>query len=214
MPATSCFEERNPKTSSMGQSGCAWQIPRLTRQAPGKRHYSDVGHYELQSLDTFPLTQTYRAEDLSIKQDKASSWSRASWRTARFSGWRGGVVACIAATAFVLVLNLVLAIVAATAWNPAQGIATAFEGDCITSSRVTSIIHLAINILSSILLGASNYTMQRLVSPTRSEIDKAHARKKWLDIGIPSVRNLLLINKSRMTLWVLLGLSSVPLHFM
>jgi hypothetical protein len=55
--------------------------------------------------------------------------------------------------------------------------------------------------------------MQRLVAPTRKEIDDAHAKRKWLDIGIPSVRNLTLINKTRVFLWLLLGLSSVPLHF-
>lgn len=55
--------------------------------------------------------------------------------------------------------------------------------------------------------------MQRLVAPTRQEIDDAHAKKKWLDIGMPSLRNLSAIHKGRMWLWIVLGLSSVPLHF-
>jgi len=183
------------------------------RQALGKRHYSEANAHELESLDTFPLSQTYHTENPSFDHGKATFGRKVSRRAARFSGWRGGLVACITCTAFVLLLNLILAVVAATAWNPTGGIATAFTGDCETASRFTTAFHLVINILSSLLLGASNYTMQRLVSPTRSEIDKAHARKKWLDIGMPSVRNLPSIAKSRVAFWVLLGLSSMPLHF-
>jgi len=55
--------------------------------------------------------------------------------------------------------------------------------------------------------------MQRLAAPTRAEVDDAHAKKKWVDIGIPSIKNLLFIEKERVILWLLLGLSSLPLHF-
>lgn len=71
---------------------------------------------------------------------------------------------------------------------------------------------LAINILSSLLLGASNNCAQLLSSPTRHDIDKAHAKGKWLDIGVPSVRNLGHISGWRVLLWALLFLSSIPLH--
>lgn len=56
--------------------------------------------------------------------------------------------------------------------------------------------------------------MQCISSPTRHEGDKAHARGVWLDIGVPSVRNLERITSSRILLWWLLGLSSVPLHLL
>ena len=52
--------------------------------------------------------------------------------------------------------------------------------------------------------------MQCLGSPTRDEIDKAHAKGRWLDIGVPTMRNLLNINAKRTVLWVLLALSSAP----
>lgn len=89
-----------------------------------------------------------------------------------------------------------------------------FTGDCTISGRSTKAIHLIINLLSSLLLGASNYCMQRLVAPTRKEIDLAHAQNKFLDISVPSTRNLLLISKHRVTVWILLALSSMPLHFL
>ncbi len=64
------------------------------------------------------------------------------------------------------------------------------------------------------LLGASNYTMQCLSAPTRSEVDKAHSQGIWLDIGVPGVRNLRRISGVRITLWWLLAISSIPLHLL
>ena len=71
-----------------------------------------------------------------------------------------------------------------------------------------------INVLSTALLGASNYTMQCLTSPTRDEIDVAHARHDWLDIGTPSLRHLRKVSWDRIGLWWLLALSSIPLHLL
>lgn len=56
--------------------------------------------------------------------------------------------------------------------------------------------------------------MQCLSAPTREEVDEAHAKGKWLDIGVSSVRNLTSIPKSRLGMWVGLGLTSLPLHLM
>lgn len=75
-------------------------------------------------------------------------------------------------------------------------------------------LHLAINVLSTVLLGASNYCMQCLSSPTRGDVDKAHSKGVWLDIGVPSVRNLRRISGRRFALWCLLAVSSIPLHFL
>ena len=75
-------------------------------------------------------------------------------------------------------------------------------------------LHFVINVLCTALLSASNYCMQCLSAPTRQDIDKAHAQKKWLDIGIPSVRNLRSITWKHITLWWLLAISSIPLHLM
>lgn len=69
-----------------------------------------------------------------------------------------------------------------------------------------------INILGMLLLGASNYCMQCLSAPTREEVDLAHNQKQWLEIGIPSVRNLRHVSRTRIRLWWLLALSSIPLQ--
>ena len=56
--------------------------------------------------------------------------------------------------------------------------------------------------------------MQCLSSPTRNEIDKAHSQGIWLDIGVPSFRNLRRLSTIRTVLWWLLAISSVPLHLL
>lgn len=89
-----------------------------------------------------------------------------------------------------------------------------FRGSCSAASRINQGIHILINMLSTILLGASNLCMQLLASPTLAEIDVAHAKRVWLDIGIPSYRNLKHIPRSRRITWWILAVSSLPLHFL
>ncbi|KAH5117022.1 hypothetical protein HBH71_117950 [Parastagonospora nodorum] len=66
--------------------------------------------------------------------------------------------------------------------------------------------------MSTMLLSASNYTMQVLSSPTRNDIDKAHAKSEHLDIGVLSMRNLARIPKRRLFLFIIMALSSIPIH--
>ncbi|GAB7354941.1 hypothetical protein MBLNU459_g5560t1 [Dothideomycetes sp. NU459] len=94
------------------------------------------------------------------------------------------------------------------------GIGTVLVGSCDATAKWSRWLHMAINILSTLLLGASNYCMQRLSAPTRSDLDRAHARGVWLDIGVPSLRNQRWLGSYRSGLWLLLGLSSLPLHLM
>ncbi|GAM91408.1 hypothetical protein ANO11243_094580 [Dothideomycetidae sp. 11243] len=128
-------------------------------------------------------------------------------------GWRKGVCTGIATTALVLLLNIaILGYTRAHYGSDSSGTSLLTSGDCSKVNRVKVGIHLVINILATALLSASNYTMQVLISPTRKEVDKAHARRKWLDIGLPSPRNVSAISKRRLLLWIGLALSSVPLH--
>jgi hypothetical protein len=129
-------------------------------------------------------------------------------------GWRVSVAAGIATALVVLLAN-----VAVLAWTKSHyalesGIATVFTGSCKTSSRVILLSHLGINILSTLLLAASNNCMQVLVAPTRAEVDHAHAAGKWLDIGTHSLKNLGSISSIRTLIWGFLVLSSVPLHLL
>lgn len=90
----------------------------------------------------------------------------------------------------VLLINILLYIVASAKHEVAGSFATLDDGDCGTTKRLDLWLHLLINILSTILLGASNYSMQCLAAPTREDIDQAHRNNSWMDIGVPSLRNI------------------------
>ena len=114
----------------------------------------------------------------------------------------------------VFVLNLILTIWAVLRSPVQNGLGTLQDGSCKRTASLTFWAHLVINVLSTLLLGASNYSMQCLSSPTRSEIDKAHGQGVWLDIGVPSARNLRRLSTIRIVLWWLLAISSIPLHLL
>ena len=135
-------------------------------------------------------------------------------RLRRLKGYHFGVLCCAFVAAVVLIINLILTIWAVSSSGVQNGLGTLQDGSCKRTATLTFWIHLAINILSTLLLGASNYSMQCLSSPTRSEIDKAHGKGVWLDIGVPGVRNLRHLSMARVTLWWLLAISSIPLHLL
>lgn len=137
-----------------------------------------------------------------------------SARRKRYTGWRAGAVTCTSTAVAALVANIVLTLWAIRSFPMQDGIGTLIDGSCSRVKTWGLWLHFAINALSTLLLGASNYCMQYLTSPTRQEVDEAHARRVWLDIGVQSVRNLRHISWTRVLLWCLLGLSSVPLHLM
>ena len=133
----------------------------------------------------------------------------------RGKGWRASSKLALACAVVVLVTNIGLAIGISTR-GMAMGDATfmVYAGSCTTTEMKDTWVHLALNIVATALLASSNYCMQLLSSPSRSEVDRAHAKRKWLDIGIPSVRNLSSLKKKKVILWWILGISSIPLHLM
>jgi hypothetical protein len=80
--------------------------------------------------------------------------------------------------------------------------------------RISRWSHLGINVLSTLLLASSSSCMQRLNSPTRADVDGAHSKGRYLDIGVLGVRNFASISPARVWLWLTLALSSVPLHLL
>lgn len=134
-------------------------------------------------------------------------------KDSKFHGWKWGVFTGACVTTFVLIANIVFTFTGVFANSGYKnGVATLFAGDAPDISRKNSLLHILINVLSTLLLSASNYVMQVLSAPTRTECVVAHRNGRWLDIGIPSFRNLRSISKKRRRLWVILGLSSIPLH--
>jgi len=130
------------------------------------------------------------------------------------SGWRFNVISSIFLGTSILILNLGVTIWASTKFPRDKDIVTIYGGSCSKVKTTITCIHLAVNILGTLLLGASNVCMQLLCAPTRGEVDAAHAKHKWLGIGISSLKNLFYVDRKKSALWVLLGLSSVPLHLL
>ena len=133
-------------------------------------------------------------------------------RVQKSEGYHFGILCCAIASGTVLLINLTLTTWAFKQYGTQEGLGTILDGSCTETKKFAMWTHFGINVLSTLLLGASNYTMQCLSSPTREDINRAHSQNIWLNIGTPSIRNLLKISRSRMLLWWLVAISSVPLH--
>ncbi|KAF1980053.1 hypothetical protein BU23DRAFT_413020, partial [Bimuria novae-zelandiae CBS 107.79] len=125
-----------------------------------------------------------------------------------------GVTLGVCTGTFVLLINCTFMIIGACVESSYQGgIATLFTGSGGLVPRFSTFLHVLISFLSTLLLSASNYAMQVLSPPTRTECVQAHKEGSWLDIGILSLRNIRKISTRRRNLWLMLGLSSIPLHY-
>jgi len=130
-------------------------------------------------------------------------------------GWRLGILLNVLFAVAVLIINLsvtVWAISTSSAgdWDRRR----LYEGSCSKTKIINIVGHVLINAFSTILLSASNYCMQCVSAPNRDEVDRAHQKRRWLDIGTPSARNLGSIRPARAVLWFFLGASSLPLHLL
>ena len=132
----------------------------------------------------------------------------------RTSRWRIGTETCTITTLSVFCLCTTLVVWTVSVKRIGDGFATIHTGKCdFVASKITQ-VQLTMNVLSSLVLGTSSYCMQTLTAPTRKDIDKAHARDHWLDVGTPSVRNLIFFAPTKRLYWALLFVGCVPLHIL
>ncbi|OIW32319.1 hypothetical protein CONLIGDRAFT_642048 [Coniochaeta ligniaria NRRL 30616] len=141
---------------------------------------------------------------------------KSAWRFYSLSGWRNTAV-CLTVIISTLTATLIICLIISLSrlgGGLGYGLRTSllFKGDCQLSSRYNTWLHLAINTISSGVLASSNFFMQVMVAPTREDIDKAHARSRWVEIGVQSWRNLVYVPKRNAFYWALFAISSVPLH--
>jgi len=93
-----------------------------------------------------------------------------------------------------------------------EGIGAMYHGNCAYVEQLNTLLHLFINLLSTLLLGASNFGMQILVAPTRQDLDTAHKKGKSMAIGIQAFGNLRHLGKATNILWIMLAIGSGGLH--
>jgi hypothetical protein len=114
----------------------------------------------------------------------------------------------------ILAINIFTTVWATVRYDIKGDTGILFQGSCSTARQMDSGFHFAINLLSTAVLGAINFSMQILVSPTRGEVDRAHGRRKWFHIGTPRLRNLWMIGGVRVIVYTILALSSATLHLL
>jgi heme/copper-type cytochrome/quinol oxidase subunit 3 len=142
------------------------------------------------------------------------TWTRL--QTRRWLLW-----SCFASVAAIFAVNLAGLVILATRRDLIKGHPPSyipdppiFEGNCDYADTLGTVLHAVINALSTIMLAASNVCMQMLLSPTRAEIDRAHKARTWLHIGYSSLGNFRHVGNGRRLVWLLLALSSIPLHLL
>jgi hypothetical protein len=179
-----------------------------------------------------PAAQALRSFEVDKEPAEDVKVTKLSYLRQRCSGWRVGVAASCGLMFLVLLINIIFLAWATRTYTAQARIGTIPVGSCQRTKDLNTWLHLAINVLGTAMLGGSNYCttndpfmsrvgeaddeagMQYLCAPTRAEVDRAHAVKAWTDIGIMSLRNLRVISTYRVTIWILLALSSVPLHLL
>jgi hypothetical protein len=134
----------------------------------------------------------------------------------KLSGWRKTAL-YLAILASILTIFLITALIISLhvindGGASLFGETAILSGSCDKTSRANLWIHLAINVIGTGVLGSSNFFMQALVAPTRQDVDRAHASKRWVEIGVHSIHNFRFISKRRVLLWALFSLTSIPLH--
>ncbi|CAH0026570.1 unnamed protein product [Clonostachys rhizophaga] len=169
---------------------------------------------DMSSHDCEEQLQEYKSAKISSKTDNCRHKSGPQG-PGRLTGWRAGLSIAAGLTLLILIGNItILGVFSLPTYRRDYSSATApiRTGECDDIKNLNFGIHLLINIASTLLLGASNYCMQTVGAPTRHDIDMAHASGRWLQIGVPSLRNLRLIGRKRIFIWLCLAATSIPLH--
>ena len=156
----------------------------------------------------------------SEKHDEASSLPEhhrlhQTFYQAQLGGLRRTLRFFLAVAVIVLIINISWLGYASTHYGGLrEGYGSIQKGECGAAKRTNTWLHLLINVLSTLLLTGSNAFMSTYCCPSRKEVDVAHARRKWLHVGMLSFRNLGGIAKRKALVVILLCLTSVPFHLL
>jgi hypothetical protein len=130
------------------------------------------------------------------------------------AGWRAGLLRAFLLSLIALIINIAVYAWLYNTFHTHQGSATIIRGSCTAVQNANTGIHAALNVLSTLVLGASTYAMQGLTAPSRSDVNAAHAKGKWVEIGTSSVRNLFYVRRRNVWIWGVLAVSSLPFHLL
>lgn len=143
--------------------------------------------------------------------DVSASWKQGqTWVSKRSRSLAAQIILVSA----VLVINFSLTLYANLKYQSVEAVGLLYKGDCNTVRKLNLWLHLLISVLSTLMLSASNFCMQVQSAPTRANINAAHAKGSWLDIGLHSPRNLIYIKGWKRVSWLILGITSVPINML
>lgn len=130
------------------------------------------------------------------------------------AGWRAGLIRAFILSLVALIGNIVIYAWLFATYDRSSDTTTVITGGCNMVRKANTGIHAALNVVSTLVLGASTYAMQGMTAPTREDVDTAHAKGKWVEIGTLSVRNLFHVRKRTVWIWGVLVLTSLPFHLL
>jgi hypothetical protein len=140
--------------------------------------------------------------------DRPTEKANRGWRRL-LGGWRGGVALHVLLSFLIWLVSFICLILLTLQTSLFTGEGAIYSGSCSTANSINWAVHAVINIFIVILIAGGNYVFQVLSSPTRSEVIVAHDKKKWLDIGVPSLRNLPHIARIRVFLAMVIVASAI-----
>jgi hypothetical protein len=143
-----------------------------------------------------------------------SSYLQQTFQQRYLGGIKRTLRAFVLVAFLVLIVNVSWLAYAIARYGISDGYGTISHGTCDAVKSVNMWLHLGINILSTLLLTASNTFMAAYCCPSRKEIDKAHQQRKSLQIGSLGLGNLKWIAKRKGFVVLVLALSSVPFHLL
>lgn len=128
------------------------------------------------------------------------------------AGWRAGLNRSFMFSLAALIVNACVFLWLFFTFDRVRGVGLITISRCGKVYRLETGIKAGLNVISTLILGASTYAMQGTTAPTREEVDKAHKKGKWLEIGTQSWRNLSYVSRRHVAIWGVLASTSLPLH--
>lgn len=128
------------------------------------------------------------------------------------SSWKRVAALNAACIGFLSTFLLAILIYACSQAGGVESAVVLYQGPCTQSATINLLLHLLLNILGTLILASSNFFMQILNAPSRSDLDRAHSRSAWVAVGVPSFRNLIHLGPLKLICWLVLACTSVPIH--
>lgn len=131
-----------------------------------------------------------------------------------WKGWRRSTALFALASLVAFLANVATLIWASRQKRIQDNTVLVYQGSERKMKDLNAGLHAVITGLSSLLLAGGNACMQVMMAPSRKDIDDAHSKGHWLDIGVSGLRNLFTIPVKRTFIWLVVALTTVPLHLL